>query len=497
MTRRRVTILFSNTSVLGTGRTFISVSQCRVLTSVSSYRFGVVGNCNKKNVKDCYIMPLRATQPVPEALLPMSGQGLPLTRPDLLLSIIVRTKRTRASELPSTSSLMSVPAPPTAPAALQLKVPAEPRSITAGLPPLPLARSVPAPAPAVAPEDDSSPYSPAGSSPEVIEPSSASGGSTFSTQLAKLQREVAAKRAALALREQQHQPQTEQRPPVNTALFSSDLAGHNQNQHQVQHQHQVQPTTPPYLAPPPGGSTLSRMSSEDLLAAAAAMEQHSSPTKQSLPPPGPGMPGNLIGQGMANIELAREEKGYGGYGGGWDSRGGFRGGFYRGRGGGGGGGGQGPGWMDRRGRGGGGWGDRRGRGGWDRGRDHGDHGDWDRRDERRDRRDERDRGGRGGWRERERWGGDYRRDRRDYDRRDYRDRDRDRERERERNRPRHDNRRYEEGERSRPSLGTEDWSDEEIRVESDSSSQNTSSVHLDVQEEIANFDKQFLPKSGE
>ena len=49
-------------------------------------------------------MPLRATQPVPEGLLPMSGQGLPLTRPDLLLSIIVRTKRSRASDLTSIKS---------------------------------------------------------------------------------------------------------------------------------------------------------------------------------------------------------------------------------------------------------------------------------------------------------------------------------------------------------------------------------------------------------
>jgi len=47
-------------------------------------RFGVVGNCNK-NVKDCYIMPLDKTHPVPEALLALSGQGLPVARPDLLL----------------------------------------------------------------------------------------------------------------------------------------------------------------------------------------------------------------------------------------------------------------------------------------------------------------------------------------------------------------------------------------------------------------------------
>ena len=426
-------------------------------------------------------MPLRATQPVPEALLPMSGQGLPLTRPDLLLSIIVRTKRSRAAPELS-SSILSVPAP------LQPRVSAESRSITAGLPPLPLARAVSAPAA----EDDSSPYSPAGSSPEVSEQppvQTSSGGDLFSEQLARLQREVAAKRAELALREQQHhRPQTEQQQQQRGGGFQPVLpVGHH-----------GPPTSPPFLPPGPGGSTLSRMSEDDLLAAAAAMEQHSSqpsPIKQSLPPPGPGMPGNLIGQGMANIELAREEQGYEGYegyegygnyggGGGWDSRGGFRG-FYRGRGGGGE---PGQGWGDRRGRGGGGWGDRRGRGGWERGRDR-DLGD--RRDDRRDRRD------RGGWRDRERWGGDYRRDRRDYDRRDSRDYRDSRERDRERNRPRHDNRRYEEGERGRPSLATEDWSDEEIRVESDNSSQNTSSVHLDVQEEIANFDKQFLPKSGE
>ena len=56
-------------------------------------RFGVVGNCNK-NVKDCYIMPLGSAQAMPPALLPMSGQGLPETRPDLLLTIIVRNQRT-------------------------------------------------------------------------------------------------------------------------------------------------------------------------------------------------------------------------------------------------------------------------------------------------------------------------------------------------------------------------------------------------------------------
>lgn len=113
----------------------------------------------------------------------------------------------------------------------------------------------------------------------------------------------------------------------------------------------------------------------------------------------------------------------------------------------------------------------------------------------RDRRDDRDRGR---WRERERYGGDdYRRERRDMDRREPRDY-----RERERSRPRHDNRRYEESERSwrgrdnLSNLGTEDWSDEEMRIEPDSR-QNTSSINMNVEEEIANFDKQFPSKSGD
>ena len=72
-------------------------------------RFGVVGNANKHTVKDCYIMPLAGTSPVPAALLPMSGYcgsamfncvslsycrpGLAAARPDLLLTILVRTRR--------------------------------------------------------------------------------------------------------------------------------------------------------------------------------------------------------------------------------------------------------------------------------------------------------------------------------------------------------------------------------------------------------------------
>ena len=40
-------------------------------------------------VKDCYIMPLGKEQELPEALLPLEGQGLPPNRPNLLLSILV------------------------------------------------------------------------------------------------------------------------------------------------------------------------------------------------------------------------------------------------------------------------------------------------------------------------------------------------------------------------------------------------------------------------
>ena len=416
----------------------------------------MVGNCNNKMVKDCYILPLRATQPVPEGLLPMSGQGLPLTRPDLLLTIIVRTKRTRAGEVQ--------PPPVQWKGPVSSGLPAVSRPLHSALPPVLQAAPITA-------GDGSSPYSPAGSSPEIISDSGAAAESAdgFSEQLARLQREVAAKRAELAKREEQQQQQARPEP------FTPNFQPHS---------------FPPRAGGEPGhgGSTLSRMSADDLLAAAAAMEQQS-PSKQSLPPPGPGMPGNLLGQGRGNVDLGMEDDGYG-----WDRRGGHHGG-HRGRGG--------QGWGDRRGRGGGGgWGDRRGRGGWDRGRER--DGDWDRRDDRdwrtRDRRDDRDRGS---WRERDRWGGDsFRRDRRDYDRdydrrepRDYR------ERERERSRPRHDGRRYEETSRHRggrenlSGLGTEDWSDDEMRIDSDNS-QNTANIHMNVAEEIANFDKQFPPKSA-
>jgi hypothetical protein len=99
-------------------------------------RFGVVGNA-RAIVKDCYILPLAATQPVPAALEALlEGPGLPAGRPDLLLSILVRARRHRPGD---------PPAPPALPAPAPRK----------GLP------GPPAPAPAPLLEGDS-PYSPPG-----------------------------------------------------------------------------------------------------------------------------------------------------------------------------------------------------------------------------------------------------------------------------------------------------------------------------------------------
>merc|ERR1712115_406463 len=54
---------------------------------------------------------------------------------------------------------------------------------------------------------------------------------------------------------------------------------------------------------PSGQSSLSMLSDADLLAKAQSMEG-----ARPLPPPGPGMPGNLLGQGVGNLELHREEE---------------------------------------------------------------------------------------------------------------------------------------------------------------------------------------------
>ena len=57
-------------------------------------RFAVVGN-NSSMVKDCYIFPLASEEQVHESLLPFEGPGLEEERPNMLLSLVVRSKRKR------------------------------------------------------------------------------------------------------------------------------------------------------------------------------------------------------------------------------------------------------------------------------------------------------------------------------------------------------------------------------------------------------------------
>ncbi|XP_022243759.1 reticulocyte-binding protein 2 homolog a-like isoform X2 [Limulus polyphemus] len=57
----------------------------------SRKRLGVIGHTSKM-VKDFYILPLPADQPIPSVLLPFNGPGLQNPRPNLLLGLIVRHK---------------------------------------------------------------------------------------------------------------------------------------------------------------------------------------------------------------------------------------------------------------------------------------------------------------------------------------------------------------------------------------------------------------------
>ena len=49
-------------------------------------------------VKDCYILPLSATDTINESLLPLDGPGLEEMRPNMLLALIVRTRRKRPGD---------------------------------------------------------------------------------------------------------------------------------------------------------------------------------------------------------------------------------------------------------------------------------------------------------------------------------------------------------------------------------------------------------------
>ena len=61
------------------------------------HRLGVVGN-NSKMVKDCYLLPLSATDNLNRALLPLDGPGIEESRPDMLLALVVRTRRKRPGD---------------------------------------------------------------------------------------------------------------------------------------------------------------------------------------------------------------------------------------------------------------------------------------------------------------------------------------------------------------------------------------------------------------
>ncbi|KAG8513298.1 Death-inducer obliterator 1, partial [Galemys pyrenaicus] len=61
-------------------------------------RFGVVAN-NSRHVKDLYLIPLSARDPVPAKLLPFEGPGLESPRPNLILGLVIcqKTKRPGAA----------------------------------------------------------------------------------------------------------------------------------------------------------------------------------------------------------------------------------------------------------------------------------------------------------------------------------------------------------------------------------------------------------------
>ena len=57
----------------------------------------MVGNCSK-TVKDCYVVPLAADDALDACLLPLDGPGLEDSKPDLLLALIVRSRRKRPGD---------------------------------------------------------------------------------------------------------------------------------------------------------------------------------------------------------------------------------------------------------------------------------------------------------------------------------------------------------------------------------------------------------------
>merc|ERR1719319_1505731 len=354
-------------------------------------RFGVV-EPSRQTVKDCYIMPLSSGDPVPACLLPFDGPGLEPNRANILLAILVRTRRKRAGDppipaVPSKAAKVHKPPPPPLPTddannylpTDKRLAPPPPTSDPDDLPYSPEDNEPYSPPDGIADSDDyltsiqvktEEPYTPSSvadgggyktamdmvttqtatnvtgdqSHPEKM--SDSSGG--FTEKLAKLQAEVAAKKAELAMREASlgmnvaHKPAMplSSRPNQQfSSAFSTDVM--EKNKSGIDLAALPQPITnilfgggppgplnktplPPKLPMPPlpmqmpmGGhqmgasftqpqqSSLNRMSDAELIAKAEAMDMPGH-GRGPLPPPGPGMPGNLQGQGIGNIALMEQ-----------------------------------------------------------------------------------------------------------------------------------------------------------------------------------------------
>ncbi|XP_061487021.1 death-inducer obliterator 1 isoform X2 [Rhineura floridana] len=67
-------------------------------------RFGVVAN-NNRHVKDLYLIPLSAKDPIPSKLLPFEGPGLESTRPNLILGLVICQKTKRPATVVETEKM--------------------------------------------------------------------------------------------------------------------------------------------------------------------------------------------------------------------------------------------------------------------------------------------------------------------------------------------------------------------------------------------------------
>eukprot|EP00062_Callorhinchus_milii_P024752 gi/632984995/ref/XP_007909433.1/ PREDICTED: death-inducer obliterator 1 isoform X2 [Callorhinchus milii] len=62
-------------------------------------RFGVVAN-NARHIKDLYLIPLAAKDPIPSKLLPFEGPGLEKSRPNVILGLVIRQRGKRREPEP-------------------------------------------------------------------------------------------------------------------------------------------------------------------------------------------------------------------------------------------------------------------------------------------------------------------------------------------------------------------------------------------------------------